>query len=126
VQQLARVLAVVGAFSVLLMAVQPSSALAQGTTPTSSSSGQTTADSGSSQSTLSDGQRMRGPGHHGDHHMWGHGHHHGHGLSWATWSNPFWPWWAGMPIAQISALTGYTWPYPLFPVWPAPLPFWGF
>ena len=28
-----------------------------------------------------------------------------------SWGNPFWPWWAGMPIWQISALTGGTWPF---------------
>jgi hypothetical protein len=24
--------------------------------------------------------------------------------------NPFWPWWAGMPLTAISAATGFTWP----------------
>ena len=28
-----------------------------------------------------------------------------------SWGNPFWPWWAGMPLWQISALTGGTWPF---------------
>jgi hypothetical protein len=125
VQQLTKILAIVGAFSVLLLAVQPSAAFAQTTIPIISSSGQMGSDSGSSQATQTGGQRMRGPAHDGDHLRWGHGHH-GHGLTLPTWSNPFWPWWAGMPIAQISALTGFTWPYPLFPMWPAPFPFWGF
>jgi hypothetical protein len=41
----------------------------------------------------------------------------------ASWGNPFWPWWAGMPIWQISALTGGTWPW--YGGWGGGLPGWG-
>ena len=33
--------------------------------------------------------------------------------------NPYAPWWAGMPLGQISAMTGYTWP--MVGWWPTPM-----
>src|SRR5579884_2960683 len=30
---------------------------------------------------------------------------------WGGWGWGGWPWWAGMPLWQISAMTGYTWPW---------------
>src|SRR5579884_1992380 len=43
---------------------------------------------------------------------------------WGGWGWGGWPWWAGMPLWQISAMTGYTWPWaygpPLFLAPPLP------
>ncbi len=34
------------------------------------------------------------------------------GMGGSPWlGNPFWPWWAGMPLSAISASTGFTWPW---------------
>ncbi len=37
---------------------------------------------------------------------------------WGGWGWGGWPWWAGMPLWQISALTGFTWPWSSGWWWP--------
>jgi len=56
-------------------------------------------------------------------HWWG-----GGSSWWGGWGG--WPWWAGMPIWQISAQTGFAWPWygwgwPWWGSWGGGWPWWG-